>query len=160
MSNHQPLRKLWWCACVLLGRGWLETGGDDQRGHDAAGHLVQDNLRDIAEIRQLNLGEVDRLAALAATRSPAVASTHHSRHKAVYLEAVRAWSLEISVGLAPPPVRLARFSSNGPVEEGAEILVAGLDGLLDGLAARRGVFQDRLVMELSLSRGCRPAHDP
>src|ERR1700723_2018027 len=88
------------------------------------GPAVQDNLRDIiAELYGLNLGEEDRLAALA-TALATVASTYHSRHKPVYLEAVRAWSLEISVELAPPPLRLARFAGKGPIEEGAEILVA------------------------------------
>jgi len=65
------------------------------------GPAVQDSLREItAELYGLNLGEEDRLAALA-TALATVASTHHSRHKPVYLEAVRAWSLEISVELAP-----------------------------------------------------------
>jgi hypothetical protein len=123
------------------------------------GPAVQDNLRDIiAELYGLDLGEEDRLAALA-TAIATVASIHHSRHKPVYLEAVRAWSLEISVGLAPPPVRLARFSGKGPVEEGAEILVAGLDSLLDGLAQGAANLQDRLVMELSLFARLLGQHD-
>ena len=123
------------------------------------GPAIQDRLRDIvAELYGLNLGEEDRLAVLA-TALAAVASTHHARHKPVYLEAVRAWSLEISVGLAPPPVRFSRLAGEGPVEEGAEILVAGLDGMLDGLAQGAARLQDRLVLELALFARLLGQHD-
>jgi hypothetical protein len=123
------------------------------------GPAVQDGLREIAaELYGLNLDVEDRLAALA-TALAACALIHHRRHKAVYLAAVRTWSLEISVGLAPPPLRLSRIAGEGPVDEGAEILIAGLDGLLDGLAQRTVNLQDRLVMELALFARLLGQHD-
>ena len=115
------------------------------------GAAIRNQLRDIgAELGSLNLGEEDRLSVLA-TAVAAVAATHHARHKPVYLEAVRSWSLEISVGLAPPPVRLSSFASGSPmIEEGAEILIAGLDGILHQLSHGAAKLQDRLVVELAL----------
>jgi hypothetical protein len=123
------------------------------------GPAVRDRMRDIvAELYGLNLGEEDRLGVLA-TALAAVAATHHARHKPVYLEAVRTWSLEISVGLAPPPVRFSRLAGPGPIEDGAEILVSGLDGLLDGLPQGGAGLQDRLVLELSLFARLLGQHD-
>jgi hypothetical protein len=123
------------------------------------GPATRIRLRDIvAELCSLNLGEEDRLAVLA-TALAAFATLHHARHKPVYLEAVRAWSLEISVGLAPPPVRFSRLAGEGPVAEGAEILIAGLDGLLDTLAQGSAGLQDRLVLELALFSQLLGQHD-
>lgn len=114
------------------------------------GPAIRERLADIfAELCGLNLGEEDQLSVLA-TALAAVAAVHHARHRPVYLEAVRAWALEISVGLAPPPARVSRFAGEGPIEEGAEILVGGLDGILDGLEQGAANLQDRLVLELSL----------
>jgi hypothetical protein len=123
------------------------------------GPAIADRLRDIVgELGSLNLGEVDRLSALA-TALAAVAANHHTRHKPVYLEAVRSWSLEISVGLAPAPVRLSAFSDEGAIEEGAEILIAGLDGMLDALAHEAATLQDRLVLELAMFARLLGQHD-
>ncbi|MGH7087701.1 MAG: hypothetical protein ACREFQ_02250 [Stellaceae bacterium] len=115
------------------------------------GPQTQDGLRDIfAELGGLNLGEEDRLSVLA-TALAAVATIHHARHKPIYLEAVRTWALEISVQLAPPPVRLARRAGDGPIEDAADIIVSGLEGLLDGLTPEGAIgMQDRLVLELAL----------
>jgi hypothetical protein len=123
------------------------------------GPLAQDRLREIfAELGSLNLGEEDRLSVVA-TALAAVAAIHHARHKPIYLEAVRTWSLEISVELAPPPVRLARLSAGGPIEEGAEIIIGGLDGLLEGLSQGAVGIQDRLVLELALFAQLLGRHD-
>jgi len=103
----------------------------------------------VAELVALNLGEEDRLAVLA-TAVAAVASTHHARHKQVYLEAVRTWALEISASVASPPVGFAATADDGMVEEGAEIVVRGLAGLLDTVARGSAWLQDRLVLELAL----------
>ena len=130
--------------------------------HDAMtrlGPATQARMRDIlAELGGLALGEEDRLAVLA-TALATMAATHHARHKPIYLEAVRTWSLEISVGLAPPPVRFAFHADEGPIEDGAEILVAGLEALLDGLAQSATKLQDRLVLELSLFAQLLGRHD-
>jgi len=71
----------------------------------AVGPATETRMRDLlSEFGELNLGDEDRLAALA-TVIAAAAATHHRRHKAIYLEAVRTWALEI----ADPE----RFSSIG-----------------------------------------------
>jgi hypothetical protein len=114
------------------------------------GPQAESRLREIvAELVSLDLCEEDRLSVLA-TSLAAVAATHHARHTSVYLDAVQTWSLEISVGLAPPPVRLSRLSGHGLIEEGAEIIIGGLDGLLEMVASDAVPLQDRLVLELAL----------
>jgi hypothetical protein len=123
------------------------------------GPATRDRVRDIvSELTDLNLVEEDRLSMLA-TALATVAATHHARHKPVYLEAVRTWSLEISVGLAPPPARLCSVSGDGPIEEGAEILVSGLEALLDGIVSGAAGVQDRLVLELALFAQLLGQHD-
>lgn len=106
----------------------------------------------------LNLGEEDRLSVLA-TALAAIAAAHHARHKPVYLEAVRTWSLEISAGLAPPPVRPSPIADDGIIEDGADVLVSGLDGLLDLVAKSALTVHDRLVLELTLFAQLLGQHD-
>lgn len=113
------------------------------------GPQSESRLREIvAELGSLDLCEEDRLSVLA-TSLAAVAATHHARHTPVYLDAIRTWSLEISAGLAPPPVRLSRRSGHGGIEDGAEILIGGLDRLLEAVT-NDTALQDRLVLELAL----------
>ena len=62
----------------------------------AVGPATEDRLRDIiADFDGLNLSAEERLSAVATTVA-ATAATHHKRHKPVYLDAVRTWSLEIA----------------------------------------------------------------
>ncbi len=123
------------------------------------GPATRDRVRDImTDIAQLNLGAEDRVSVLA-TAIAAIAATYHARHKPVYLDAVQAWSLEISVGLAPPPVRLSSPAEDALIEDGAEILVTGLDGLLEQLTRGAAGLQDRLVVELSLLAQLLGQHD-
>ena len=123
------------------------------------GPTTRERVHDImTEIARLNLGAEDRLSVLA-TAIAAVAATYHARHKPIYLEAVQTWSLEISVGLAPPPVRLSSPADEALIEDGAEILVTGLDGLLEQLAVGAAGLQDRLVVELSLFAQLLGQHD-
>jgi len=125
----------------------------------AVGPATETRLRELmSEFGELNLGDEDRLAALA-TVIGAAASTHHRRHKAVYLEAVRTWSLEIADALAPAPLRLAGVPVGGPVEEGAEILIAGLDALIDTMTQAGVRVQDRLVTELTVIARLLGQHD-
>jgi hypothetical protein len=113
------------------------------------GPTVEDRLDEIAaELGELALGEEDQLSAVA-TALAAVAATHHRGHKPVYLEAVRVWALEISTQFRHA-MDWTSPDFEGPVEEGAEILVNGLDSLLETLATGTSKLQDRLVMELAL----------
>src|SRR5258708_37679607 len=85
----------------------------------AVGPATEGQLHDLlAEFGELNLGDEDRLSALA-TVIAAAAATHHLRHKGIYLEAVKTSELEIAVPLGPAPLRLAFAPGAGPVEEGA-----------------------------------------
>jgi hypothetical protein len=123
------------------------------------GPATRDRVHDIlTDIARLNLGADDRLSVLA-TAIAAVAATYHARHKSVYLEAVQTWSLEISVGLASPPVRWSSSADDALIGEGAEILVGGLDSLLEQLNVGESGLQDRLVVELSLFAQLLGQHD-
>jgi hypothetical protein len=116
-------------------------------------------MRDIvSEFGGLNLSEEDELSVLATTIA-VVASTHHARHKAVYLDAVKTWALEVAAELKPPPVRLSGKPSDGPVDEGVDILVSGLDALIEAMTNAGVCIQDRLVTELALIARLLGQHD-
>src|SRR5260370_38410610 len=111
----------------------------------AVGPATEGQLLDLlAEFGELNLGDEDRLSALA-TVIAAAAATHHLRHKGIYLEAVKTWALEIAGQLEPAPLRLAFAPGGGPVEEGAEILISRLDSLIESMTQAGVRIQDRLV---------------
>jgi hypothetical protein len=124
----------------------------------AVGPATESRLRDIlVDFGDLNLGDEDRLSAIA-TVIATTASTHHVRHKGVYLEAVKTWSLEIADQLEPSPPRLAGFAG-GPVEEGAEILISGIDALIESMTQAGVRIQDRLVTELAVVARLLGQHD-
>jgi hypothetical protein len=110
------------------------------------------------EFGGLHLGDEDRLSVLA-TALASTAAVHHARHKPIYLEALRTWALEISAGLAPAPTRLSQIADDESIEEGADILVSGLDGLLDVFARSSATVHDRLVLELTLFAQLLGQHD-
>jgi hypothetical protein len=125
----------------------------------AVGPATEHHLRELlAEFGELNLADEERLSALA-TVIAAAAATHHRRHKAVYLEAVKTWALEIAEALEPAPVRLAGPPLGGPIEEGAEILISGLDALIDSMTQAGVRVQDRLVTELAVVARLLGQHD-
>jgi hypothetical protein len=116
----------------------------------AAGSVTENKLRDIvADFDGLNLIEEERLAAIA-TMVAATACARHTRHKAIYLEAVRTWSLETAATLQPPPPRQRFAVELERVAEGAEILIAGTEALVALMMAQGIRTQDRLVTELAI----------
>src|ERR671939_88471 len=97
----------------------------------AVGQATEDRLRDItADFDGANLTAEERLAAIA-TSVAANAILNHKRHKSIYLDAVKTWSLEIAEELQPRPIRLRRPVRAENVEEGAEILIPGLESLIE-----------------------------
>jgi hypothetical protein len=125
----------------------------------AIGPATESRMRDLmAEFGELNLVDEDRLAVLA-TVIAAAAATHHRRHKAIYLEAVRTWALEIAEALEPAPLRLCGTAVGGPVAEGAEILITGLESLIDSMTEAGVRVQDRLVTELAVVARLLGQHD-
>lgn len=125
----------------------------------AVGPATEHQLNELmSEFDELNLADEDRLSAIATVIATA-ASTHHFRHKTVYLEAVRTWALEIAGELEPAPLRLAGIPADGPVEEGAELLTAGLDALIDAMTQAGVRVQDRLVTELAIVSRLLGQHD-
>ncbi|HEX7966594.1 MAG TPA: hypothetical protein VF502_00130 [Stellaceae bacterium] len=125
----------------------------------AVGPATESRLRELlAEFGELNLGDEDRLSVLATVIASA-AATHHLRHKAVYLDAVKTWALEIADQLEPAPLRLAGVPAEGPVEEGAEILISGLDSLIESMTQAGVRVQDRLVTELAVVARLLGQHD-
>jgi hypothetical protein len=116
----------------------------------AVGQATEDRLRDIiADFDGANLTDEERLAAVA-TAVASNALSHHARHKPVYLDAVRTWALEIAAELQPRPMRLRRPVRPEQVEEGAEVLISGLDSLIEMMVGQDTRTQDRLVTELAL----------
>src|SRR5579863_505406 len=125
----------------------------------AVGPTTESHLRDLmSEFGELNLCDEDRLSALA-TVIAAAASTHHARHKGIYLEAVKTWSLEIASELEPEPLRFSSIPMSGPMEEGAELLITGLDGLIESMTQAGVRIQDRLVAELAVVARLLGQHD-
>jgi hypothetical protein len=125
----------------------------------AVGPATETRLRELlAEFGELGLGDEDRLSALATTIA-AAASTHHHRHKPVYLDAVKTWALEIAGALEPAPSRLVVGRDRGPVEEGAELLIGGIDQLIDAMTEAGVKVQDRLATELAVVARLLGQHD-
>jgi hypothetical protein len=120
------------------------------RALQSVGPAAEDRMCDIlAEFDNLNLSGEERLAAVATTIA-ATAFTHHRRHRAIYLDAVRTWSLEISASLDPMPLRLRMRADSERIADGAEILIGGVDSLIEMMAASGAGTQDRLVTELAV----------
>ena len=116
----------------------------------AAGTLTENRLRDIiGDFDGLNLIAEERLAAVATTIA-AAACDRHARHKAIYLDAVRSWSLEIAAALKPAPPRVRFAMELERVAEAADILITGSDALVALMMAQDIRTQDRLVTELAL----------
>jgi hypothetical protein len=116
----------------------------------AVGPATEDRLRDIvADFDGLNLIEEERLAAVATTIA-ATACTHHARHKAIYLDAVRTWSLEIAAELRPAPPRLRFAVELERVNDGADVLISGIESLIELMSTQAIQTKDRLVTELAL----------
>jgi hypothetical protein len=116
----------------------------------AAGPATEDRLRDvIADFDGMNLSAEERLAAVS-TSVASVAWTHHRKHRHVYLDAVKTWALEIAAELQPPPLRLRAPADPHHVGEAAEVLIGGVDGLIDMMNATAVRTQDRLVTELAV----------
>ena len=125
----------------------------------AVGPTTEVQLRELlAEFGELSLCDEDRLSALA-TVIAAAAATHHRRHMTVYLEAVKTWSLEIADALEPAPTRFVGLPAGGPVEEGAEMLISGLDSLIEQMTQAGVRIQDRLVTELAVVARLLGQHD-
>jgi hypothetical protein len=125
----------------------------------AVGPATETRMRELlTEFGELNLGDEDRLSALATVIATA-AATHHRRHKQIYLDAVKTWALEIAGALEPEPLRLAGIPAGGPVEEGAEILISGLDALIEAMNQQGVGVQDRLVTELAVVTRLLGQHD-
>ncbi|HLJ64807.1 MAG TPA: hypothetical protein VKT70_11915 [Stellaceae bacterium] len=112
----------------------------------------------MAEFGGLSFTDEGRLSVLAATIA-AAASTHHARHRVIYLEAVKTWSLEVASELMPAPLRVHEEGITGPIEDGADILISGLNGLIDRLVGEGVAVQDRLVTELAFIARLLGQHD-
>jgi hypothetical protein len=125
----------------------------------AVGPATEDRLRDvIRDFDGMNLSAEERLSAVATTVA-AIAWNHHGKHKSAYLDAVKTWSLEIAGELQPAPMRLRRPIDRAQVEEAADVLISGVDGLIDLMSADAVRTQDRLVTELAVVSRLLGEHD-
>jgi hypothetical protein len=105
-----------------------------------------DLIRDFAA---LPLSEEDRLSALAGTVAT-IAVTRYARHRDIFVAALQSWALEISISLAPPPPRLTYSGQPGPIEEGQEVLLTGIDDILRKMIVSGTAKHHRLVTELAV----------
>ena len=125
----------------------------------SVGPAAEDRLRTIiGEFEALALSPEERLAA-ATTAVAAAAATHHRRHQRVYLAAVRTWSLEISGDLDPAPAKFSNEADPARIADGAEILVSGIEGLIELMAGEGVATQDRLITELAVVARLLGEHD-
>jgi hypothetical protein len=125
----------------------------------AVGRATESRLREvIAEFDNMNLSGEERLDAIV-TAIAALAWTHHRKHKRVYLDAVKTWALEIAAELQPGPLRLRAASDLRQVEEAAEVLIGGVDSLIEMMNAGAVRTQDRLVTELAVVARLLGEHD-
>jgi hypothetical protein len=126
----------------------------------AVGSTTENRLRDvIADFDSVNLSGEERLAAVATTVA-ALASTHHRRHRNVYLDAVKVWSLEISSELRPEPLRLRTIADKAIVVEAADQLIGGVESLIELMNGDAIRTQDRLVTELAVVTRLLGEHEP
>src|SRR5262249_11925787 len=116
----------------------------------AVGRETEDQLRGVSgEFEALKLADAERIAALA-TAIAAIAARYHKRHVSAYLEAVRAWSLEMAEMAQPRPMELRYVADTGTIEAAARLLCLGLDGVIDRMRAGGGDGRDPLIAELAL----------
>jgi hypothetical protein len=115
-------------------------------------------LETLESFWHLELSDEEQVCSIAgALASCAMAS--HNRHVAKYLEAIRVWAVELAAATLPGPPRLRRPSSAEHVAEGADLLIAGTQQLLDVLNEAEVGLQDRLVAELTLYTRLLGRHD-
>ncbi|HUK07586.1 MAG TPA: hypothetical protein VLX09_06940 [Stellaceae bacterium] len=125
----------------------------------AVGTETERRLHDVsAAFEALELDDEERVAALA-TAIAAIAYRHHKRHVPVYLEAVRSWSLEIAEMLQPAPTEHRYIPDRDVIEEGANCLYGGLDGIIDRMRSQGIDIRDRLVTELAVFARFLGQHD-
>ena len=125
----------------------------------AVGRATASHLREVvAEFDDINLSGEERLAAIA-TALGALAWNHHRRHRHVYLDAVKTWALEIAGELQPDPLRLRAPADQHRIAESAEVLIAGVDALIEMMNAGAVRMQDRLVTELAIVARLLGEHD-
>jgi hypothetical protein len=121
-----------------------------KRALTAAGPATADRVRGlIAEFECVSLSDEERLTAIASAIA-AIACTQHRRHKPVYLDAVKTWSLEIAAEQHPAPLRLRQRVEVERVEDAADLLTTGVDTLVESMATLPIRTQDRVVTELSI----------
>jgi hypothetical protein len=113
--------------------------------------------RIIGDFDGFGLGDEERLSTIA-TVIAAIAAIHHSRHRTLYVEAVRCWSLEISSTLLSPPRRLL-LGEGALVDDAEDRLLASIEGLLDHMIKAGVGLQNRLVAELGLMARLLGQHD-
>lgn len=126
----------------------------------AVGVETESRLRDVTgAFEALELEDEERVAALA-TAIAAIAHRHHRRHIAVYLEAVRSWSLEVAEMLRPTPSEHRYIPNLRTVSEGARCLYEGLDAAIERMRNQSVEIRDRLVTELAVFARFLGQHDP
>lgn len=126
----------------------------------AIGGSTESSLRTIiADFGALSLSVEDRLSVLATVIANA-ATVHHTGHTSAYLNAVRIWSVEIAGAVQPSPPRFDGMEPDeAAVDDAAEMLIAGLDGLVQAMSDAGVRVQDRLVAELALVARLLGQHD-
>lgn len=126
----------------------------------AIGPSTEGRLRAIlAEFSGLTLSLDERLSVLATVVAHA-AAMHHGGHQRVYLDTVRIWSVEIAAVVQPACHRVEEgIVEDGSIDNGVELLIGGLDGLVETMSIAGVDLEDRLVAELALIARLLGQHD-
>ena len=125
----------------------------------AVGRETEDEFRDVSGgFEALELADEERVSALA-TAIAAIAVQYHRRHLSAYLEAVRAWALEMAEILQPGPAELRHMPDMATVETAARGLYCGLDGVIERMRKEGVDIRDRLITELALVTRFLGQHD-
>lgn len=115
-------------------------------------------LETLASFENFGLPDEERVAAIA-TAVAASAVSYHGRHTAKFLDAVQVWALEAADCGSPPVPRISYAPEPSTIMEAGEILLSGLDSLLDALKGAEVPLQDRVVSELALYTRLLGQHD-
>jgi hypothetical protein len=113
----------------------------------------------IAEFGAVPMPSEDRLSALAGVIA-AIAHARYIRHRGVFLEALRGWSLEIAGTVDLSSLLPDSDGEWGRIRDAQEVLIGGIDLLLRAMVDSGTSAQHRLVAELAVLARLLGRHAP
>ncbi len=116
-------------------------------------------IETIESFEELTLTDQERLSALASSIANS-ALAYHSTRASSYLDAIRVTATAIALEiLPPPPTTTTARPGLGRISEGADLISAGLNHLIDLLYSASISMEDRIVAEIALYARLLGRHD-